>query len=91
MPGSSRGSASGRSSRPSPLIQTGKISNFPVVLVGTEHWEGLLDWLRTRLLDRSRVGNDDLALLHLTDDPAEVRDIVTSGHAAQVAALATRS
>ncbi|MCZ7537203.1 MAG: TIGR00730 family Rossman fold protein [Acidimicrobiia bacterium] len=69
------------------LIQTGKISNFPVVLVGTDHWAGLLDWLRTRLLDQSRVGTDDLALLHLTDDPAEVCDIVTSGHAAQLAAL----
>ena len=73
------------------LIQTGKISNFPVVLVGTEHWDGLLDWLRARLLDRSRVGPGDLALLHLTDDPDEVCEIVTSGHAAQVAALARRS
>ena len=58
-----------------------------MVLVGTDHWAGLLDWLRTRLLDQSRVGTDDLALLHLTDDPAEVCDIVTSGHAAQLAAL----
>lgn len=72
------------------LIQTGKVSNFAVVLVGTEHWEGQLDWLRAQLLGQSRIGPLDLALLHLTDDPDEVCDIVTSGHAAQVAALEAR-
>ena len=65
------------------LIQTGKVSDFPVVLVGTEHWSGLLDWLHARVLAPGRIDVDDLALLHLTDDPDEVCRIVTSGHAAQ--------
>lgn len=69
------------------LIQTGKITNFPVVLVDTEHWAGLVDWLRTRLLATGRVGSADLALLHTTDDPDEVCEIMTSGHAAQLAVL----
>jgi uncharacterized protein (TIGR00730 family) len=69
------------------LIQTGKISNFPVVLVGTDHWSGLHDWLRSRLLDHGRIAQLDLDLLHVTDDPDTVVDIVTRGHQAQLAAL----
>ncbi len=71
------------------LIQTGKITNFPVVLVGVDHWRGLLDWLRAEVLTARRVDVVDLEFLHLTDDPAEVREIVTTGHTAQLAALAT--
>ena len=72
------------------LIQTRKITNFPVVLVGTEHWAGLVEWLRARLLARGRVDPVDLALLHVTDDPYEVCELVTSGHDAQLAALGMR-
>ena len=69
------------------LIQTGKITNFPVILVGTDHWGGLVEWLRARLVDFGRIAEHDLALLHVTDDPHTVVDIVTYGHAAQLAAL----
>jgi uncharacterized protein (TIGR00730 family) len=58
------------------LIQTKKILNFPVVLVGSEHWQGLLDWLRSRVLERTLVSTDDLELLRLSDDPTEVVRIV---------------
>lgn len=73
------------------LIQTEKIRNFPVVLFGTDHWAGLLDWLRGRLVDAGRVAADDLALLHLTDDPDEVCRLVSTGHTAQLASLAARA
>ena len=69
------------------LIQTGKITNFPVVLVGRDHWSGLVSWVRERRLDHGRVDPIDVAMLHVTDDPAEVCEIVTVGHAAQLAAL----
>lgn len=69
------------------LIQTGKISNFPVVLVGVDHWTGLVDWIRERLLSAGRVSGADVSFLHVTDDPAEVCRIVTVGHAAQLDAL----
>ena len=69
------------------LIQTGKVSNFPVVLVGSHHWNGLVDWIRTRLLADGRIAERDLARLHVTDDPDEVVHIVTLCHAAQLAAL----
>ena len=69
------------------LIQTGTIKNFPVVLVGIDHWRGLIDWIRSELLDAGRVSGIDLEFLHVTDDPAEVLELVTIGHAAQLAAL----
>lgn len=69
------------------LIQTGKIKNLPVVLVGTEHWAGLVEWLRAQLLQRGRVDERDLILLHVTDDPQEVVHIVRRCHALQLAAL----
>jgi hypothetical protein len=54
------------------LIQTGKIQHFPVFLVGTAYWAGLLDWLRTTALAAGMVNADDLALLRVTDDVAEI-------------------
>ena len=58
------------------LIQTGKIHDFPVVLVGTDHWTELLGWMRRHLLDSGYVDGADLRLIHLTDDPREVSAIV---------------
>jgi len=54
------------------LIQTGKIQHFPVFLVGTEYWSGLLDWLRTTALAAGMVNEGDLSLLRVTDDVAEI-------------------
>jgi len=54
------------------LIQTGRIRHFPVFLVGTAYWAGLLDWLRTTALAAGMVNADDLALLRVTDDVAEI-------------------
>lgn len=54
------------------LIQTGKVRHFPVVLVGTDHWSGLLDWIRRTLLERGTVSESDVALLQVTDDADEV-------------------
>ncbi len=54
------------------LIQTGKIHNFPVVLFGTDYWEGLIEWIRARLLSEGNISPPDMDLLQLTDDPAEV-------------------
>jgi uncharacterized protein (TIGR00730 family) len=56
------------------LIQTGKVRNFPVVLVGTEYWGGLLDWIRETMVAEGKISDSDLDLLYLTDDPREVRD-----------------
>jgi len=58
------------------LIQTGKIRDFPVVLVGTAYWQGMLDWMRTVLLPVGAVNETDIGLLQLTDDPDEVVEII---------------
>jgi uncharacterized protein (TIGR00730 family) len=60
------------------LIQTGKIRYFPVVLVGTDYWSGLLQWIRERLLAEGKIAAEDLELLSVTDDPIEVRDRLMS-------------
>jgi uncharacterized protein (TIGR00730 family) len=61
------------------LIQTGKVHNFPVVLVGHAFWDGLVDWMATRLRDESRISPGDLDLLVVTDDPGEVVAVVSRG------------
>jgi len=59
------------------LIQTGKVRNFPVILMGTEYWGGLLDWLRGTMMAHGRISADDLDLLVMTDSPdAVVRTVV---------------
>jgi uncharacterized protein (TIGR00730 family) len=60
------------------LIQTGKIVEFPVVLVGSDYWRGLVDWVGERMLADGNISPGDVDLLTLTDDPAEVRDLLTS-------------
>ena len=59
------------------LIQTQKISNFPVVLFGSAYWQGLLDWIRDFAMKQGKVSEKDLQLLHVTDSPAEVVEIIT--------------
>jgi uncharacterized protein (TIGR00730 family) len=53
------------------LIQTGRIKNFPVVLMGRTFWSGLVDWLTNTLAKERMVAPEDLNLFHITDDPAE--------------------
>ncbi|HEX3909235.1 MAG TPA: TIGR00730 family Rossman fold protein [Solirubrobacteraceae bacterium] len=65
------------------LIQTGTIHHFPVILTGTEEWDGLLDWLRERALADGRVGEHDMALLRRSDDPREICAIVDAACAGQ--------
>ena len=58
------------------LIQTGKIRHFPVVLVGTSYWSGLLDWMRATQLPAGAIAQGDIDLLQITDDPDEVCRII---------------
>jgi uncharacterized protein (TIGR00730 family) len=58
------------------LIQTGKISDFPVVLLGRDFWEPLADLLVERLLARGTLGPEDVTRLHVVDTPEEAVDVV---------------
>jgi uncharacterized protein (TIGR00730 family) len=65
------------------LIQTGTIHHFPVILVGSSEWDGLLGWLRARALTEGRIDSGDLGLLHVIDRPSELRAIVDVAHQRQ--------
>ena len=55
------------------LIQTHKIGKFPIILVGTDFWKGLLDWVKSTLLDSfGNISAKDLGLIHLVDTEVEV-------------------
>src|SRR3954447_24964380 len=58
------------------LVQTHKIQPFPVVLVGTEFWGGLVDWIRDRLVGDGMIAASYPALFHVTDDPREAAELV---------------
>src|SRR2546423_12427593 len=59
------------------LVQTKKVTRFPVVLMGSWYWQGLLDWMRDTMLAEGKIGPEDLKLICLTDDVDEaVRHIV---------------
>ncbi len=68
------------------LVQTRKVTTFPVVLVGTDYWRGLLDWLNARPAARGYVSAADLELLHLTDDLDDVVERMRGGWATTGAA-----
>jgi uncharacterized protein (TIGR00730 family) len=53
------------------LVQTGKVTRFPVVLIGRAYWQGLIDWLSTAVQPQGKIGPGDLELLLVTDDVAE--------------------
>ncbi|MBV8857787.1 MAG: TIGR00730 family Rossman fold protein [Acidobacteria bacterium] len=58
------------------LIQTRKINNFPVILFSSEYWRGMLEWIESTMLKSKYIGEPDRRLLHLTDSPAEVVEII---------------
>jgi hypothetical protein len=66
------------------LIQTGKISQFPVVLFGTHYWAGLFRWLQSKVEGEKKIAPGDLDLMTLTDDPAEAVEVVAAAHEAQL-------
>jgi uncharacterized protein (TIGR00730 family) len=64
------------------LVQTGKVTTFPIILVGSAYWSGLVEWLRATMMVAKKISPPDLDLLHITDDAEEVVAIL---RAAQVA------
>lgn len=58
------------------LIQTRKSRQFPVILVGSAFWAGLIDWLKARLVEEKMISPEDMNLLQVIDDPAEVVEAI---------------
>src|SRR5690606_8942668 len=58
------------------LVQTRKVVRFPVVLMGQAYWRGLLDWLRDTMCREGKINQEDLALMHVTDDVDEAVEFI---------------
>jgi uncharacterized protein (TIGR00730 family) len=65
------------------LIQTGKIYQFPVILMGRHYWAGLIRWLQSRVLVERKISPGDMDLILITDDPAEAASAVVTAYNAQ--------
>jgi uncharacterized protein (TIGR00730 family) len=61
------------------LSQTDKIRHFPVVLVGSDYWGGLVDWIRGRLLEGGKISREDMDLFTVCDKPEEVTAAIFRG------------
>ena len=62
------------------LVATGKITKFPIVLVGRDYWSGLLSWLKGTMLGRANIGPAELSLINVADDADEVVRIIRKAH-----------
>jgi uncharacterized protein (TIGR00730 family) len=62
------------------LVATGKITKFPIVLVGRDYWSGLLAWLQDTMLAKANIGPTEFSLIHVADDPDEVVAIIRDAH-----------
>ena len=54
------------------LIQTRRIRKVPVILVGKEYWDGLIQWVKDKFIKEKMISEKDLKLFHLLDDPEEI-------------------
>ncbi|NEW77961.1 MAG: TIGR00730 family Rossman fold protein [Gelidibacter sp.] len=60
------------------LIQTKKIGKFPIVLVGTKYWSGLMDWIKNTLVEEGSIHMDDLKLISIVDTEDEVLEVINT-------------
>jgi hypothetical protein len=65
------------------LVQTRKVTSFPVILYGSEYWQGLVDWLKQTMLAGGKVSPGDLDLIRVSDDIDEIVQIVRDSQAAR--------
>jgi uncharacterized protein (TIGR00730 family) len=65
------------------LVQTRKVTRFPVILFGSAYWSGLVDWIRGTMVGQGTVGPSDLELLRVTDDVGEVVALIQAADAAR--------
>jgi len=65
------------------LVATGKITKFPIVLVGRSYWSGLLGWIQDTMLAHANIGHAEFGLISVVDEPSEVVEIIRRAHAGQ--------
>jgi uncharacterized protein (TIGR00730 family) len=58
------------------LIQTKKMRPFPIILVGSSYWAGLIEWMKTTQLDTGKISKEDLEIFKIMDDPQQIVEYV---------------
>jgi uncharacterized protein (TIGR00730 family) len=69
------------------LIQTKKIRSFPVVLVGKDYWQGMVDWLRKTVLAHGNISPEEIDLMHVVDEPEEVCAIINKRYKDRISGI----
>ncbi|MCF8267906.1 MAG: LOG family protein, partial [Ignavibacteriales bacterium] len=62
------------------LVQTGKTTKFPIVLLGSDYWGAIVEWIEQKLLGFGYINQEDMDLFSVTDDPAEAAEIIARFH-----------
>ncbi|MBF0368276.1 MAG: TIGR00730 family Rossman fold protein [Magnetococcales bacterium] len=60
------------------LVQTGKMRHLPIILYGSDYWQGLLQWLRSKVLSEGCISKKDLNIFHVVDNPRQALSIVSA-------------
>jgi uncharacterized protein (TIGR00730 family) len=60
------------------LVQTKKTEVFPIILMGSDYWSGLVDWIKTKMIKEKMISSEDLDLFQVTDDPVKAADIIAN-------------
>lgn len=72
------------------MVQTQKIQRFPIILIGTKFWGGLVDWIKDRLVEEKMIAPDDLDLIYVTDSPEEALTHCVASHDGHIERLHSR-
>ncbi|HTP05401.1 MAG TPA: TIGR00730 family Rossman fold protein [Nitrospirota bacterium] len=69
------------------LIQTKKIRSFPVVLVGRNYWQGMIEWMKKTVLEAGNIGPEDIDLMHIVDEPEEACAIINKRYKDRISGI----
>jgi uncharacterized protein (TIGR00730 family) len=69
------------------LIQTKKIRSFPVVLVGRDYWQGMIEWMKKTVLEFGNISPEDIDLMHIVDEPEEACAIINKRYKDRVSGI----
>jgi uncharacterized protein (TIGR00730 family) len=58
------------------LVQTKKTKAFPIILMGSDYWKGLIDWIKTTVVQEKMITSEDIDMIQVTDDPVEAATII---------------
>jgi len=72
------------------LIQTSKMTKFPIIMMGVDYWKGLIDWMKQVPVKQGALTKKHLELIHLTDDPEEALEIIGRNYADLVSLMQKR-